>query len=130
MKKLTIILVALAAVFVACKKSSPADEVVKAFDNMLEKVKQAKTLDDIQALAPEAEKIADDLEAKYPDWEPTAEEEKTITEAMENYEKEVMAVTAKLLPDFASDEIGKALDEVNDEIDKELSTEEEAPAEK
>ena len=84
MKKLSIILVALVAVFaVACKKSSPVDTIVKMMNDYTEKISKAASLEDVMKIGQDMEKeygeFAEKAVKEYgEDFQPSADEQKLL----------------------------------------------------
>lgn len=120
-------MVALAAVFVACKKTSPADELIKTFTDLTEKVTKAESIDAITALGAEAEKTMNGLAEKYPDFQPTADEEKAVNEAMAKFQEALEAATEKFAPAEAEPTEGEGEEVAPEEAAPEAEAE--APAE-
>ena len=126
MKKLSIILVALVAVFaVACKKSSPVDTIVKMMNDYTEKISKAASLEDVMKIGQDMEKeyteFAEKATKEYgEDYKPSADEQKLVDEAQAKFEAAMQEAMTKFAPAAG----GESEEEATEE-----ATEEEAPAE-
>ncbi len=115
MKRLTLAIVALAAmIFVACKegakKEGPVAEVTEAVENLVEKMNKANTVQEVEDVSKEVEETFEKLDMKYPDFEPTPEEEKELAGLFEKAQKASMDAAQRFMND-ASEKIGDALKE-------------------
>ena len=105
MKKLSVILVALVAIFaVSCKKSDPFQKMVDAigtFTEKLQKVDSREAFMNLQKeMATEIDKL--DAEAKKElgeDFQPTEEQEKLVNEAMEKFQTAAAEALKKFTPE-------------------------------
>lgn len=103
MKKLTVILVAVAAIVVfACsaKKEGPVAELTDYIEKYIGKLEKANSATEIEALAEELEQTMSDFEKKYPDFKPTPEEEAELKELMEKGQKAAMDAAQRYINDL------------------------------
>ena len=125
MKKLSIILVALVAVFaVACKKSSPVDTIVKMMNDYTEKISKAASLEDVMKIGQDMEKEYGEFAEKATkefgeDFKPSADEQKLVDEAQAKFEAAMQEAMTKFAPAA----------EASEEASEEAEAEEETPAE-
>ena len=134
MKKLSIILVALVAVFaVACKKSSPVDTIVKMMNDYTEKISKATSLDDVMKIGQDMEKEYGDFAANAikefgEDYKPSADEQKLVDEAQAKFEAAMEEAVKKFTPAGAEGEKAEG-EEAEAEEETPAEGEAEAPAE-
>ncbi len=133
MKKLSIILVALVAVFaVACKKSSPVDTIVKMMNDYTEKISKAASLEDVMKIGQDMEKEYGEFAAQATkefgeDYKPSADEQKLVDEAQAKFEAAMQEAMTKFTP--AGEATEKASEEAEAEEETPAEGEAEAPAE-
>lgn len=88
MKKFLVPIVALAAlVLAACSKPTPGEEAIEMIEEATEKVEKVQTLEELEAIGNDFETKFDEMEKKYPDYKPSAEEEKKMDEALEKFQE-------------------------------------------
>ena len=134
MKKLSIILVALVAVFaVACKKSSPVDTIVKMMNDYTEKISKAASLEDVMKIGQDMEKEYGEFAEKAvkefgEDYKPSADEQKLVDEAQAKFEAAMQEAVKKFTPAEAAEEETES-EEAEAEEETPAEGEAEAPAE-
>ena len=104
MKKMTLALVALAAIiFCACKSeekpTGPVQELKQTVEQILEKMEKANTMEEVEAVSDELEKAMEEMDKKYPDFEPTPEEEKELQEILEKGQKTAQEAAGRFIKD-------------------------------
>lgn len=135
MKKLTVLLVALVAVFaVSCKKSSPVDSMVNLMNTYTEKIGKAASFDEVQKLGEEMQteykKLSEAAEKELgADYKPTPEEEKKVNEAEAKFEAAMEEAVKKFMPAAAEDEEAAEGEDAEVEEEAAPAEEEAAPAE-
>ena len=134
MKKLSVILVALVAIFaVSCKKSDPFQKMVDAigtFTEKLQKVDSQEALLNLQKeMATEIETI--EAEAKKElgeDFQPSPEQEKIVSEAMEKFQAAAAEAVKKFAPEVVEETEGEEAPAEGEEAPAEGEEAPEAPA--
>ncbi len=85
MKKLFLTLAVVFSVFILTScggKKSPVDETIAIIENAIEDVQYADTYEEFKAIGESAGEKINAIDAKYPDYEPTAKEEQALQKAM------------------------------------------------
>ena len=104
MKKMMFAMVAFAAVMMfACKKaeSGPMQELRTAINEVVEKLDKCNTVEEVEKASSEIETVFGELEKKYPDFEPTPEEEKELEELLAKGQKAAQAAAGRFVMDAA-----------------------------
>ena len=129
MKKLSVILIALVAIFaVSCKNSDPVQKMVDAVNSFTEKLQKVDSQEALVSLQTEMAAEIEKLEAEAKkelgeNYQPTPEQEKLVSEAMEKFQ----AAAADVVKKFAPEQVEENTEEAEGEEAKAES--EEAPAE-
>ena len=134
MKKLSVILVALVAIFaVSCKKSDSVQKMVdtiSSFTEKLQKVDSEEAFENLQKeMTAEIEKL--DAEAKKElgeDFKPTPEQEKMVSEAMEKFQAAATEAVKKFTSEVVEETEGGEASESNEEAPADGQETPEAPA--
>ena len=134
MKKLSVILVALVAIFaVSCKKSDPFQKMVDAIGTFTEKLQKVDSQEALLNLQKEMETEIEKLEAEAKkelgeDFQPTPEQEKVVSEAMEKFQAAAAEAVKKFSPEVVEEAPAEG-DEAPAEGEEAPAEGEEAPAE-
>lgn len=105
MKKLSVFLIALVALFaVSCKKSDPVQKMVDAVNTFTEKLQKVDSQEAFMNLQKEMATEIDKLDAEAKkelgeDFQPTAEQEKLVNEAMEKFQTAAAEAVKKFAPE-------------------------------
>ena len=104
MKKLLIPMVAFATfLFVACSKPSPVDEAISLIEEATEQVEKAKNITELESISQDFEAKFDALDKKYPDFKPTADEDKKLDEVQKKFEDAMQKKVEEFLDDIIGD---------------------------
>ena len=101
MKKFLVPVVAFATfLLVACSSATPGEEANKMVEEATEKVENAKDVAELEALGDEFETKFAELKKANKDYQPTAEEEKKMEEAMKKFQEACQKKAKELVDDM------------------------------